>query len=110
MKSPIFNFRVPTQSKAYSWIKEKEDAGENVSRAIRLLIETHSEMFDKLDIANGHIVGLRRRIEQLERRDSPDFRANLEAEKNMLARVRARERAAFTADHTAAETEQRTLK
>jgi len=94
VNSVRFEFRIPTESKAYSWLKKIQDSGGNVSRALRLLIETHSEMFDKLDVANGNIFGLRQRIEQLQRQDSPDFRANLEAEKHKLARIKARERQA----------------
>jgi len=47
-----------------------------------------------LDAEKGRVLTLRRRIEKLERQDSPDFRANLEAEKHMLARIKARERQA----------------
>jgi len=92
MNSETFQFRISTSSRGYLWLKEKQDAGVNVSRALRLLLDTHSELFDKLDAEKGRVLTLRRRIEKLERQDSPDFRANLEAEKNMLARIKARER------------------
>jgi len=94
MNSETFQFRISTSSRGYLWLKEKQDAGVNVSRALRLLLDTHSELFDKLDAEKGRVLTLRRRIEKLERQDSPDFRANLEAEKNMLARIKARERLA----------------
>jgi len=93
MNSETFQFRIPTSSRGYVWLKKIQDSGENVSRALRLLIETHSELFDRLDVEKGRVVGLRRRIEKLERQDSPDFRANLEAEKNMLARIKKADRA-----------------
>jgi len=94
MNSVRFEFRIPTQSQAYSWLKKVQDSGENVSRALRLLIETHSEMFDKLTTEENRCNALRRQIAILERQDSPDFRANLEAEKHKLARIKARERQA----------------
>ena len=94
MNSETFQFRISTSSRGYLWLKKKQDSGVNVSRALRLLLDTHSELFDKLDVEKGRVLTLRRRIEKLERQDSPDFRANLEAEKNMLARIKARERQA----------------
>jgi len=92
MNSETFQFRISTSSRGYLWLKEKQDAGVNVSRALRLLLDTHSELFDKLDAEKGRVLTLRRRIEKLERQDSPDFRANLEAEKHMLARIKKAER------------------
>jgi len=105
MNSETVQFRIPTSSRGYLWLKQIQDSGENVSRALRLLLDTHSELFDKLDAEKGRVLTLRRQIEKLQRQDSPDFRANLEAEKNMLARVRARERADFKAGHTTVGTE-----
>jgi len=93
MNSVRFEFRIPTQSQAYSWLKKIQDSGENVSRALRLLIETHSEMFDKLTTEENRCNALRRQIAILERQDSPDFRANLEAEKHKLARIKKADRA-----------------
>jgi hypothetical protein len=92
MNSETFQFRIPTSSRGYLWLKQIQDSGENVSRALRLLIETHSEMFDKLTVEKNRCNALRRQIATLERQDSPDFRANLEAEKNKLARIKKAER------------------
>jgi len=80
MNSVRFEFRIPTQSKAYSWLHKVKDSGENVSRALRLLIETHSELFDKLTIEQNRCLALRRQIAVLENSGSPDFRAALDAE------------------------------
>jgi len=104
MNSETFQFRISTSSRGYLWLKEKQDAGVNVSRALRLLLDTHSELFDKLDVEKNRCNALRRQIAILETQDSPDFRAHLEAEKDKLSRIRARERAGFKADHTTAET------
>jgi len=93
MNSETFQFRIPTSSRGYLWLKKIQDSGENVSRALRLLIETHSEMFDKLTVEKNRCNALRRQIAILERQDSPDFRANLEAEKHKLARIKKAERA-----------------
>lgn len=98
MASPDFSFRIPTTSKAYSWVMTIKDNGENLSRALRLLIESHGEMFDTLYARDKQIVALRRRINYLENQDSPDFRGNLEAEKDRLARIRKAERAQSTND------------
>lgn len=106
MNSVRIDIKIPTQSTAYSWLMAKKEAGENMSRAVRLLIETHSDLFDRLTTEENRCQALRRQIANLERQDSPDFRANLEAEKNMLARIRARERADFKEARTVAETEQ----
>ena len=75
MPSPTFCFRIPLTSKAYSWIKEKEDTGKNVSRAIRVLIETHSQMFDQIENMHMQLKALRRQIQIHENQGSPDFRA-----------------------------------
>jgi hypothetical protein len=94
MNSETFQFRIPTSSRGYLWLKEIQDSGENVSRALRLLIETHSEMFDKLTVEKNRCNALRRQIAILETQDSPDFRAHLQAEVDKLARIKARERLA----------------
>jgi len=93
MNSETFQFRIPTSSRGYLWLKQIQDSGENVSRALRLLIETHSEMFDKLVVEKNRCKALRRQIAILDCQDSPDFRAHLEAEKNMLARIKKADRA-----------------
>jgi len=98
MNSETFQFRIPTSSRGYLWLKQIQDSGENVSRALRLLIETHSEMFDKLVVEKNRCNALRRQIAILETQDSPDFRAHLEAEKNMLARIKKAERAQSASD------------
>jgi len=94
MNSETFQFRIPTSSRGYVWLKKIQDSGENVSRALRLLIETHSDLFDRLTTEENRCKALRRQIAILDRQDSPDFRANLEAEKHKLARIKARERQA----------------
>jgi len=94
MNSVRIDIKIPTQSTAYSWLMAKKEAGENMSRAVRLLIETHSDLFDRLTTEENRCEALRRQIAILERQDSPDFRANLEAEKHKLARIKARERRA----------------
>lgn len=80
MPSPTFCFRIPTTSKAYSWIKEKEESGKNVSRAIRVLIETHSQMFDQIESMHNQMKALRRQIRIHENQGSPDFRAMMDLE------------------------------
>ena len=80
-------------SAAFEWIKEKEDAGMNVSHAVRLLIETHGNLYDKLIEAEQRIQALRKQIIYLENQDSPDYRGHLEAEKDKLARIRKADRA-----------------
>jgi hypothetical protein len=94
MKSPAFNFRVPIESTAYTWIKKKEEAGVNVSRAMRLLIETHGAMYDLLTTEQNRVRALKVQIAILQNQDSPDFRANLRAEEDKLARIRKAERQA----------------
>jgi len=79
LNSVRFEFRIPTQSKAYSWLKKVQDSGENVSRALRLLIETHSDLFDRLTIELNRVLALKREIMVLENSGSPDFRAALDA-------------------------------
>jgi hypothetical protein len=93
MKSPAFNFRVPIESTAYTWIKKKEEAGVNVSRAMRLLIETHGAMYDLLTTEQNRVRALKVQIAILQNQDSPDFRANLRAEEDKLARIKKAERA-----------------
>jgi len=80
MNSVRFEFRIPTQSKAYLWLHQVKDSGENVSRALRLLIETHSDLFDKLTVEQNRVLALKRQIAVLENSGSPDFRAALDAE------------------------------
>jgi len=98
MNSVRIDIKIPTQSTAYSWLMAKKEAGENMSRAVRLLIETHSDLFDRLTIEENRCNALRRQIEKLQRQDSPDFRANLQAEVDKLARIKKAERARSTTD------------
>jgi len=93
MNSETFQFRIPTSSRGYLWLKKIQGSGENVSRALRLLLDTHSDMFDTLYSRDQQILTLKRTIERLQRQDSPDFRANLEAEKDKLARIKKADRA-----------------
>jgi len=93
VNSETFQFRIPTSSRGYLWLKQIQDSGENVSRALRLLIETHSEMFDKLTVEKNRCNALRRQIAILETQDSPDFRAHLQAEVDKLARIKKADRA-----------------
>jgi len=79
MNSVRFEFRIPTQSKAYSWLHQVKASGDNVSRALRLLIETHADLFDKLTIEQNRVLALKRQISVLENSGSPDFRAALDA-------------------------------
>jgi len=93
MASPSFDFRIPTTSKAYAWVMKIKDSGENLSRALRLLIETHSDLFDTLHSRDRQIVALKRIIHRLENQDSPDYRGHLAAEQEKLARIRMVDRA-----------------
>jgi len=77
MNSVRFDIKIPTQSMAYSWLIEKRDAGENMSRAVRLLIETHGVLFDKVENLHMVIQNLKRQIEILQKEGSPDFRAQM---------------------------------
>lgn len=79
MNSVRIDIKIPTQSKAYSWLMGKKKAGENMSRAVRLLIETHADLFDKLTIEQNRVLALKRQIAVLENSGSPDFRAALDA-------------------------------
>ena len=79
LNSARFEFRIPFQSKAYSWLKNLQDSKENVSRALRLLIETHADLFDKLTVEQNRVLALKRQIAVLENSGSPDFRAALNA-------------------------------
>jgi hypothetical protein len=88
MNSPAFNFRVPIEGAAFAWIKQKEDAGMNVSHAIRLLIETHGNLYDKLINAEDRIQALKRQIIHLTAQDSPDYRGHLEFERKKLQKIR----------------------
>jgi len=101
MNSVRFDIKIPTQSMAYSWLMEKREAGENMSRAVRLLIETHGVLFDKVENLHLVIQHLKRQIEILENEGSPDFRAQMAQD---LIRHR-RERENATVAHTVAETE-----
>jgi len=93
MNSVRIDIKIPTQSTAYSWLMAKKKAGENMSRAVRLLIETHSDLFDRLTIEENRCQALRRQIAILESQDSPDFRGNLRAEEDKLARIKKADRA-----------------
>ena len=93
MASPSFDFRIPTTSKAYAWVMKIKDGGKNLSHALRLLIETHSDLFDTLYSRDAEILALKRKLNFLENQDSPDFRGHLEAEKDKLARIKKKERA-----------------
>jgi len=93
MASPDFNFRIPTTSKAYTWVMKIKDDGKNLSHALRLLIETHSDLFDTLYSRDAQIIALKRRINFLENQDQPDFRGHLAAEQEKLARIRMVDRA-----------------
>jgi len=79
MNSVRIDIKIPTQSTAYSWLMAKKKAGENMSRAVRLLIETHSDLFDRLTIEQNRVMALKRQIAVLENSGSPDFRAALDA-------------------------------
>lgn len=92
MASPDFNFRIPTGTRAYQWVMKIKDSGENLSRALRLLIETHGEMFDTLYSRDQQIVTLKRTIKRLENQDSPDYRAYLAEQADYLARVKREDR------------------
>jgi len=92
MNSPSFKFRIPTTSKAYSWIMEKQDAGENVSRALRFLIESHGDMFDTLYARDEEIIALKRQIEALKNRGNSQYQAKFIAEADKLARIKKADR------------------
>ena len=92
MNSPSFKFRIPTTSKAYSWIMEKQDAGENVSRALRFLIESHGDMFDTLYARDEEIIALKRQIESLKNQGNSQYQAKFEAERDKLARIKKADR------------------
>jgi hypothetical protein len=93
MASPDFSFRIPTSSKAFTWVMKIKDGGKNLSHALRLLIETHSDLFDTLYSRDAEILALKRKLNFLENQDQPDFRGHLAAEKEKLARIRKAERA-----------------
>jgi len=93
MNSPSFKFRIPTTSKAYSWIIEKQDAGENVSRALRFLIESHGDMFDTLYARDEEIVALKRQLEALKNQGNSQYQAKFIAEADKLARIKKADRA-----------------
>jgi hypothetical protein len=93
MNSPSFKFRIPTTSKAYSWIMEKQDAGENVSRALRFLIESHGDIFDTLYARDEEIVALKRQLEHEKNKGSSQFQAKFNAEADKLARIKKADRA-----------------
>ena len=78
MNSERFEMRVPTSSSAYRWLIAKQEAGENMSQSIRELIETHSDMFDRMESKDRHIEALKLKIRVLENQGSPDFRAMLD--------------------------------
>jgi len=88
MPSPTFEFRIPTHSRAYSWIMEKKEAGVNVSQSIRELIETHADMFDRMESKDRHIEALKLKVRVLENQDSPDFRSMLDENLEQLRNIR----------------------
>jgi len=92
MASPSFDFRIPTTSKAYTWVMKIKDSGKNLSHALRLLIETHSDLFDTLYARDAEILALKRKLNFLENQDQPDFRGHLAAEQEKLARIRMADR------------------
>jgi len=72
---------------------EKQDAGENVSRALRFLIESHGDMFDTLYSRDEEIVALKRHIEYLKNKGNSQYQAKFIAEADKLARIKKAERA-----------------
>ena len=93
MNSARFEFRIPFQSKAYTWLKNLQDSKENVSRALRLLIETHSDLFDKLTIEQNRVIALKRQIESLKNQGNSQYQAKFIAEADKLARIKKADRA-----------------
>jgi len=93
MNSPSFKFRIPTTSKAYSWIMDKQDAGENVSRALRFLIESHGDIFDTLYARDEEIVALKRQLEHEKNKGNSQYQAKFNAERDKLARIKKANRA-----------------
>lgn len=98
MNSPSFKFRIPTTSKAYSWIMDKQDAGENVSRALRFLIESHGDIFDTLYARDEEIVALKRQLEHEKNKDNSQFQAKYQAEVEKLARIKKADRVRSSID------------
>jgi len=98
MNSPSFKFRIPTTSKAYSWIMEKQDAGENVSRALRFLIESHGDIFDTLYARDEEIVALKRQLEHEKNKGNSQYQAKFNAEVDKLARIKKAERVRSASD------------
>jgi len=92
MNSPSFKFRIPTTSKAYSWIMDKQDAGENVSRALRFLIESHGDIFDTLYARDEEIIALKRQLEHEKNKGNSQYQAKFEAERDKLARIKKADR------------------
>jgi len=72
---------------------DKQDAGENVSRALRLLIESHGDMFDTLYSRDAEIVALKRQIESLKNQGNSQYQAKFNAEADKLARIKKADRA-----------------
>jgi len=93
MASPDFSFRIPTTSKAYSWVMTIKDNGENLSRALRLLIESHGDMFDTLYARDAEIVALKQQLMFEKNKDNSQFQAKYNAEVEKLARIKKAERA-----------------
>ena len=92
MKSVRFEVKVPTQGSAYRWLMAKKEAGENMSQSIRELIETHSDMFDRMESKDRHIEALKLKIRVLENQDSPDFRSMLDENLKQLRNIRREDR------------------
>ena len=91
MNSERFEMRVPTNSSAYRWLIAKQESGENMSQSIRELIETHSDMFDRMESKDRHIEALKLRIRVLENQDSPDFRSMLDENLEQLRNIRKKD-------------------
>jgi len=77
MKSVRFEVKIPTEGSAYRWLMAKKEAGEHMSQSIRELIETHSDMFDRMESKDRHIQALQLKVAVLENQGSPDYRAML---------------------------------
>jgi len=93
MASPDFSFRIPTTSKAYSWVMKIKDNGENLSRALRLLIESHGDMFDTLYSRDAEIIALKQKLMFEKNKGNSQFQAKFNAEADKLARIKKADRA-----------------
>jgi len=77
---------------------EKQDAGENVSRALRFLIESHGDMFDTLYARDEEVKALKRQLEHEKNKGNSQFTAKFEAERDKLARIKKADRAQSSND------------